>query len=158
LLRAIAIGFLVLSGPAFAQNHPECRGKEMFDLGGDAYGCMRAIEKSSVISSQRRGIGSGSLTVSRNETTSATIGVYAFGKYTDNFQKSNARLRQICKMYKGAAHKMMAGQDYKNISVILFWPELKTKGNWGQVVEKTQGGSMNLNCKQLRNFGSYSSS
>ena len=153
-MRAIFITFFVLLAvPALAQNERECRGKQAFDLGDGAYGCLFEVGSTSITTTTTRDDGASS---KQKSNGAGRIDVAMFGAYTESKRVTSARIRTICQTFLPALKAEAPNAKYHRIVVRLFWPRVE---NTGDMVPKDQSeiavqpAFTSGSCRGVRYFG-----
>lgn len=153
-MRAISIIlFVLLALPAFAQNERECRGRQAFDLGDGAYGCLFEVGSTSITTTMTRDDGASS---KQRSNDAGLIDVAMFGAYTESKRVTSARIRTICQTFLPALQADTPGSNYHRIVVRLFWPRVE---NTGDMVPKDQSeiavqpAFTSGTCRGVRYFG-----
>lgn len=153
-MRALLITiFAFLALPALAANERECRGKQAFDLGDGAYGCLIKIGVTSITTTRTRDDGA-----SRRSSSEANviIDTVLFGTFDRSRQVIKARTKAICRAFNEQAKKEMASVRGKKIVVQMKWPNeppnrvvYSTTGG-ERFCKKVQGGFSNARCRGAR--------
>ena len=126
-MRAIFITlFVLLAVPAFAQNERACRGKQAFDLGDGAYGCLFDVGTTSITTKATRDDGASSKQIPNG---AGRIDVAMFGAYTDPKRVTSARLRTIYQTFLPALQAETPHSNYHRIDVRLLWPRAENTGD-----------------------------
>ncbi|WP_299554008.1 hypothetical protein [uncultured Tateyamaria sp.] len=149
----LTVVFVCFAVPALAQQERDCRGKQAFDLGDGAYGCLLDIGSTSITTTLTRDDGASSKS-SRN--AAGQIDVAMFGTFSGSRQVVGKRMRGICQTFLPTIKQELAGQRYNRIVIRLFWPRVANSGDFvpkSRSEIEVQPAFTNANCRGIRFFG-----
>lgn len=145
--------FLICALPAAAQQERECRGKQPFDLGDGAYGCLQKLGLGGITQTRTRDDGASSST--RN-TKTGQIEVLMFGTYKGSKQATGQRIRAICNAFLPGLQAAIPNTSYHQIIVVMVWPRIENPGDYvakDRSKVAVQPGFSNAACRGVRFFG-----
>jgi len=119
--------FVAFAIPAIAQQERECCGKQSFDLGGGAYGCLLEAGFGWLTTTTTRDEGA-SQTVKANEK--GLIQVAVLGTYGPSKQTTSKRITAVCKTFLPNVQQAMQGKRNNRIIVGLVWPRVENPGDF----------------------------
>ncbi|WP_223422992.1 hypothetical protein [Tateyamaria pelophila] len=123
----LAVFLLVFALPAFAQQEPECRGKQPFDLGGGVTGCLLDVGTTEITKTRTRDDGASSST---RDNTAGQIRVLLFGAYDGSKRVISRRITAVCKAFLPNLKAEMAGTRFHQVVVVLVWPRVANPGDF----------------------------
>lgn len=132
---------LVLALPALAQQGNPCRGKQGFDLGDGAKGCLALIDTGSITTTITRDDGASQRS---NRRQQARVVAFMSGTNSDKRSVQRKRLLAICKTALPAVQTELAGVNYNRIILVMDW-----RGEGGEF----QAGFSNAKCQGFKFFG-----
>lgn len=119
--------FTVFAVPAVAQQERECRGKQGFNLGDGAYGCLFEAKAGSLTTTTTRDDGASQKVKSRE---TGFIRVAMFGNYSASRQTTGKRITAVCQTFLPNLKEAMTGKRYHRIIVALVWPRIENPGDF----------------------------
>lgn len=119
--------FLFLAFPALAQQEKECRGKQAFDLGDGAYGCLLDVGTSKIITTRTLDNGA---RPSTKDDVSGKIEVLMFGGYSGSKPTIGARLKTICRTFLPNLKAAVPDQKYHRITSVMKLPRVANPGDF----------------------------
>ncbi|MEP5631941.1 MAG: hypothetical protein ABJP79_08670 [Tateyamaria sp.] len=149
----LAFIFVVFALPAVAQQEQECRGKQAFNLGDGAYGCLEEVGTSSITTTQTRD-DAASEQIRSNQV--GLIRVLMFGTHGSSRQVVGSRLRTICQTFLPTFNAQATGRKFSRITVAMVWPRVANKGDFVPVTTSqvdVQVAFSNGKCRGIRFFG-----
>lgn len=132
---------LVLATPALAQQSNVCRGKQAFDLGDGAKGCIALIDTASITTTTTRDDGASSRS---NRRTQARVVAAMTGANSEKRSVIKRRMIGICKTALPAVQSELAGMRYNRIILVMDW-----RASGGEL----QAGFSNAKCNGFSFFG-----
>lgn len=145
--------FVMMALPALAQQERECRGKQAFDLGDGAYGCLFEVGTSEITTTLTRDDGANS---SARTNQTGKIEVLMFGEYNGSKRVTSARLKTICQTFLPNLRAALPDVKYSRIVLAMIWPRVENPGDF---VEKSrskvaiQPAFSSASCRGIRYFG-----
>ena len=127
--------------PVLAQQNP-CRGKQGFDLGDGAKGCIALIDTDSITTTVTRDDGASTRS---NRQLQARVVAFMSGANSDKRSVQRKRLLAICKTALPAVRSELAEVRYNRIILVMDW-----RGEGGGF----QAGFSSKDCRGFRFFGS----
>ena len=149
----LALIFVVFALPAFAQQERECRGKQPFDLGDGAYGCLMDVGLSTITTTRTRD-DFASESSTRNQA--GQIRVLMFGAHSTSKRVISPRLRAICKTFLSTLKAEQANAKFHRVIVVMIWPRVANTGDYIPVAtsqEDVQLAFSSDTCRGVRYFG-----
>jgi len=140
------LGLLAL--PAHAQQENVCRGKQPFDLGDGAKGCLLDLGSTSITTTRTRTDG-GTTKPSSKSAAAGMISVALFGAYDPSKKIQSPRIKKVCRTFLPNLKAASKGASYNRVVVQLIWPAVVSSTSAPIV----QSAFSNGYCRGVRFFG-----
>jgi len=125
--KLIAVFFILLAVPAFAQQERECRGKKPFDLGDGAYGCLQELGTTAITTTTTRDDNASSKS---RRNTAGRITVLMFGDYSDSRSVISSRAKKVCRAFLADFNAENPNLRPHRIVIDLIWPRVENPGTF----------------------------